>query len=395
MNALLLNDETQRYESLLKEACALGPTLEDREEETETLRQLPPATAADLRAAGLSRLCQPRKFGGAELPLHHAADIIAAVARSSASAAWICAVHNDHSIIATMFAGDVAEEIWGENPEAVISAGYHPAGSAEPIDGGWKLSGTWGWVSGCDFADWFLFGCLAETETFGVVPCLFLVPASETEIDDNWHVLGLRGTGSKNVSVRSAFVPGHRVLPFPLLNGGEELRRKEEARPLYRVSHVSSVPYFFNAVGLGIAESMLAIIVGQITRRESTGRRLATIQSLQLTVAEASAETDCARLLIMRDTSAVMEAMKAERSLTLQERARNRRDQAYAGTLCRRAVSRLQTIAGANAIFDHHAAQRKFRDLHAVTAHIIQSWDIAGATYGEVAFGLKPETVYL
>ena len=390
MTALEIRDESERATALEKQALDLLPVLEARGAETEKLRRLPDATVADLRSAGLSRLCQPRKYGGAELSLDRAVRIVATVARGCASAGWICAIHSDHSILVNMFPAEVSEEIWGENPEAVISAGYFPVGRVERVSGGWKLSGKWGWVSGCDFADWILLGAFVSPGEPDPGHTFFLVPRSETEIEDNWHVMGLRGTGSKNVMVEGCFVPDRRTLRFTQASGGAEARGNDETRPLYRLPHVTAVPFFFNGVGLGIAESMLDAVTDQIANRESMGVKLAGQPTLQAGIAEAAAEIDCARLLIERDTSGTMAAMREGRSLTMQEKARNRRDHAYAGRLCKSAVGRLQGMAGAGAIFDGHVVERKFRDMHAVVNHIIQSWDIAATTFGEVTLGLKP-----
>ena len=388
-NALEIRDETERAAALEKRANDLLPVLDSRAAETEKLRRLPEATVADLGSAGLSRLCQPRKYGGAELPLDRAVRIVATVARGCGSSGWICAVHSDHSILLSMFPGEAAEDVWGEDPEAVISAGLRPTGRVERVAGGWRLSGEWGWVSGCDFADWFLLAAMAPVGRTGATHTFFLVPRRDAKIEDNWHVMGLRGTGSKNLAVAERFVPDHRTLQRPLANGGAEARGNRETRPLYRVPHVTAVPFFFNGVGLGIAESMFDALA------DRGGESVELARAPTLGVAEAAAEIDCARLLIERDTSETMAAMRAGRSLSMREKARNRRDQSYAGRLCRSAAERLQGMEGAGAIFDDHAAQRKFRDMRAVTGHYVQSWDIAGTTFGEVAFGLEPTSPHI
>ena len=176
------------------------------------------------------------------------------------------------------------------------------------------------------------------------------------------------------------------------MNGGSVARGNTEVRPLYRLGHVATVPFVFAGVALGIAESLLTIITEQISGRQSMGQNLAELQSMQLHIAESSAEIDCARLLMMRDTSEAMEAMRANRPLTMLERGRNRRDMAYSGRLCKSAVDRLHDMAGASGIFDGHAAQRKFRDLQAAVRHIALSWDLAGTSCGEILFGLEPSS---
>lgn len=120
-------------------------------------------------------------------------------------------------------------------------------------------------------------------------------------------------------------------------------------------------------------------------RSSALGADIAALPTMQMRVAEASAETACARRSILGRCA---EAMAA----TLAERARNRRDQACAGRLRRRAVERLFAAAGAKAIFADNAAQRKFRDVRAIGSHVAMNWDVAGAAFGRVAFGLEPDT---
>ena len=392
MNALTIDDEGKRADALKDAARGLVPTLLARADQTEELRHLPVETFNDLRSLGLTRLCQPKVFGGAELPLDRAVDILSTLAQGCASSAWVCGVYTDHAILAAMFAERATREVWGETPEAAISAGYFPVGRAEQVDGGYQLSGKWGWVSGCDYADWFLFGALLPGERGAPVHHFFLVPRSEIDIEDNWHVLGLCGTGSKNVIVEGAFVPDYRVLSFPMASGGAEARANDESRPLYRLGHVSSVPFVFASVALGVAESLLSIMTGQIANRRAMGRNLAELQSMQLHIAESAVELDCARLLMTRDTSEAMAAMRERRPLTMLERGRNRRDMAYLARLCKSAGNRLHDMAGASGIFDSHITQRKYRDLQAALRHITLSWDIAGTTYGEIVFGLEPSS---
>ena len=126
--------------------------------------------------------------------------------------------------------------------------------------------------------------------------------------------------------------------------------------------------------------------------RASRGVAIGSYQSLQLHIAESAAEIDSARLLMMRDTRSAMDAMRAGREMSLAERARARRDHAYIVRLCRQAVDRLFTAVGGQGIFLDNVAQRKFRDIHAMSGHLALNWDIAGTTYGRVTLGLDPET---
>jgi len=328
--------------------------------------------------------------------LDEAAEIVATLARGCGSTAWGTAGFADHSILLGKFDPRAADDVWARSPDAVVSAGYLPSGTVERAEDGWRLAGTWGFASGCDYADWILLGSMLPVAPGHPVPHLCLVPRREVAIDDNWHVMGLAGTGSKNIVVKGAVVPDYRTLPLPVANEGATGPITPGVPPLYRLPHVSTVPFMFEATALGSVESLYDLMTDSVAKRSGTaGVRLAEVQSMQLHFAEAAAEIDCARLLLTRDLREAMAAMREGRPLTIKEKARNRRDQAYVSRLCRRAADGLFAASGSRGMFDDSVAQRKFRDVCSISTHISAAWDIAGATYGRVAFGLDPASIFI
>ena len=378
-------------------AAALEPILADRAAATEQLRRIPDETIADLRAAGLARICQPARFGGTEAPLDEACDIVATLARGCSSTGWVAGVYTDHQILIGMFDPRAADDVWGDNPDALVSAGFTPGGKHERVDGGWKMSGSWEWSSGCDHADWLILGGLLPTGPDGAIePNYCIARRDDVVIEDNWHVMGLAGTGSKNLHVDAAFVPDYRTLPFRMAGAGGAARDaahgQSDTPALYRLPHPPCVPFLLAVPALGIAESVLDAVTAQMAGRSSRGVRVAEHQTLQVHIAEAAAQIDAARLLLMRDTGEAMAAMHEGRELSDLERARNRRDHAYVVRECRAAVDRLFTTLGGQGIFLDNALQRKFRDMHAMSGHFALNWDVAATTYGRVAMGLDPQT---
>ncbi len=385
-------DEQARAADLLARAEALVPALAERAAETEALRRLPDETMADIRAAGLHTMGKPRRLGGSELPLDAIVGIIAALARGCASTAWVCGVYSDHAIIVGMMDPRVADEVWADDLDATISAGFFPSGTNEPADGGWRLTGRWAFASGCDNARWLLLGSVLAAGGAAPEPCLCLVPRSAVEIDDDWRVMGLAGTGSKTIVADGAFVPAHRTIPLRLSSGGWEARGRPDVPALYRLPHVSTVPFHFCATALGIAESLLEDIVADMMQRQSFGASVAEFATVQVRIAAASAEIDCARMLVERDVRGAMAAMREGRTLTLAERARNRRDMGWAVRSCQSAVERLFEAGGAKGVYADSVPQRKFRDIRVAANHLALNWDVAGTTYGRVAFGLDPNS---
>ena len=374
-------------------ADALVPALQARADETEAARSVSAQSIAELRSAGLLRMGQPRHLGGSELPLDQSVEAVSRLARGCASTAWVCGVYNDHAITIGMFDPRAAEDIWGENPDALVSAGFTPSGRVERGDGGWQLSGTWSWSSGCDHADWVMVVAMLPTSSGDGPDASFcLVPRENVRIDDNWHVMGLAGTGSKKLVIDSAFVPDHRTFSMNQTSNGSGERLREKRSPLFCVPRSAAVPFMLAAPSLGVAESLLAMHIENLGARSSGRANFGGLATMQMHVAEAAAEIDCARQLMLRDCREVMAAMREGRVISMVERARGRRDQAYMVTLCRRAVDRLFTAAGGGGIFLSNEMQRKFRDMHAISGHIALNWDVAGTTFGRVAFGLDPAT---
>jgi alkylation response protein AidB-like acyl-CoA dehydrogenase len=369
--------------------------LEARAGETEALRKLPPATIADIKAAGLHRICQPRRFGGAEAPLDVAVDIVATLARGCASTAWVVGVFADHSIIVGMMEPGCVDDIWATDRDATISAAFAPTGTGERVEGGWRISGRWGWSSGSDHADWYLLVTpLPDPANDGAIATYFcLVEREFVAVEDTWHVMGLAGTGSNDLIVADAFVPDYRAMPTKRAHEGAVARGRTDVAALYRLPHVSCVPFLLAAPSLGVAQAVLDSHVAYIGSHPSTrGTAVGELATMQMHVAEAAAEIDAARLLAQRHCREAMDAMAEGRTLTMAERARGRRDQAYVARLCQRAVDRLFTAGGGGVLSTKSEMQRRFRDMHAIAAHIALNWDISATTYGRVAFGLDPAT---
>jgi len=177
-------------------------------------RDLAPETIAALHEAELFRLFKPHRFGGLEADPALFYDLQNVLAERDLSVAWVFGVLNIQAFILMLFSEQAQEDVWGDNPQALASSSFAPSGTVERVDGGYRISGQWGWSSGSSFAQWALLGGLIPPEAEGAPPQmrLFLVPRADYEIVDTWHTFGLRGTGSNDIRVAGAFVPEHRTL---------------------------------------------------------------------------------------------------------------------------------------------------------------------------------------
>jgi alkylation response protein AidB-like acyl-CoA dehydrogenase len=268
------------------------------------------------------------------------------------------------------------------------------------VDGGYRLSGTGSFCSGCDNAQWQLLGGMIPQPDSAAKPGFFLLRSTDCTIDDNWHTMGLAGTGSKNLVVRDAFVPVHRALTFAELADASAPSMRTHPNPLYRQSFLAVLPITIVSPVLGMAEGALADFLAMASVRTTRGavaggnRRMAELTTVQMRVAEASALIDAARLLMSRDLAEAYASAVRGEAISIDVRLRNRRDQAYCVRLLVQAIDALFLAAGGQGLFLDKSLQRSWRDAHAAASHISLNWDSTGSMYGQHMLGLEPKGQY-
>ncbi len=384
---------SEKGAELLEIARSMQPRLRERVETAERDARVPAETMSELIGSGLFKAGLAARYGGYEIPLGELCEIIATLGEACASTAWVYGVMSDHNISVGMFEPQVQEEIWGENPDALISSCLMPAGKAVRVDGGFLLSGQWRFCSGCDYADWIFVGSVPTNDAGGdpEPPRLFLIPRSEFEFVDTWQVMGLAATGSKDIRLENElFVAEHRSLGLHTAADGSGPGGDYHPNPLYRLPRHACVPFTLAAPAIGIAQGAVDIYREWASDRVTRGNRLAEQGAVQLRLAQSSAEVDAARLLIERSCAESMEIVGGGEKLTMAQRGRNRRDMGFAAQLCVQAVDRVHGGMGGTGIYLESEIQRKLRDAHAVGVHSALVWDVAASTYAQIEFGLPP-----
>jgi 3-hydroxy-9,10-secoandrosta-1,3,5(10)-triene-9,17-dione monooxygenase len=379
------------YEEALRRARALAPTLRERAAGAEAVRQMEKSTLEDLHREGLFRFHQPKRWGGMELPFAAIFDVPFEIARGCASTAWNVANLGIHHWMLALYDERAQEEIWGQDPDALIASGIaYPQGSGRRVDGGFVVSGFWNFSSGVDPATWNMLAVMIRDGDRVVDHRMCLVPRSDYEIVDDWQTLGMRSTGSKSVRAKDVFVPEHRALSMYLARGGSEFPgARSNPNPLYRVPLSALGSHCLAAAGVGNAQAALDLTIAAVKERSTnyTGMRMRDFQAVQLRVARAGAQVDAARLSIRTDCVDAERIAQEGRPPTLEEKLRFKRNVAWAMEQCTEAVDALHAMAGANGIYDRYPIQRLFRDQHALSAHIGFSWDAQGAPWALVAMG--------
>jgi 3-hydroxy-9,10-secoandrosta-1,3,5(10)-triene-9,17-dione monooxygenase len=379
------------YEEAMRRARDLVPVLRERAAGAEDARQMQKETLEDLHRTGLLRFHQPRRWGGMELPFVALFDVPAEVSRGCASTGWNVANLGVHHWMLALYDERAQEEVWGPNPDVVIPSGIaYPQGRGRRVDGGLVISGHWNFSSGVDHGDWNMLAVMVREGDRVVDHRMCLVPRGQYEIVDDWHVLGMRSTGSKSVRASEVFVPEHRALSMYLARGGKEFPgARVNPNPLYQVPLAALGSHCLAGAGVGNAQAALDLTIEAIRERSTsyTAMRMRDFQAVQLRVARAGAMVDAARLSIRHDCLEAERIAQDGRAPTLEEKLRFKRNVAYAMERCTEAVDTLHALAGANGIYDRYPIQRLFRDQHALAAHIGFSWDAQAAPWALVAMG--------
>jgi 3-hydroxy-9,10-secoandrosta-1,3,5(10)-triene-9,17-dione monooxygenase len=246
---------------------AILSKLEETSANSELLRRVDDAAVAAMRDAGLARLLAPKQFGGHELPLsmHIRTGIIAAGGCSAA--AWVHMVWGAHTFVLGRFSKACQEEVFGASPDVLLPGTLAPQGSVEAMAGGWRLNGRWQFASGVDHGPWLLLGAAGEKDGSGrrAAPRHVVVPKSDMVVDDTWHTLGMRGTGSSDIVAHDVFVPEYRSMPtIPLFMGTFE----GDAGALYRLPVMGGLASMLAGVVLGMAEAAMRPAGDQIVDQD-------------------------------------------------------------------------------------------------------------------------------
>ena len=377
-------------ESLTEKAAAMVPVLLERQKEADALRRMPDSTHRDFVDAGFYRIFQPKRYGGLECENRTIIDIAVQLGRGCGSSAWVFTNLVAHSLVLSMNCVEAQDDVWGDNPEALIASGLSVSGAtAAPVDDGVLLDGLWSFSSGVDFADYLHLQVFVPQEEGPPEPRFALVPKGSFEIVDDWNATGLLATGSKSVRLEDVFVPNYRTVAAGVLSGGKGLSRHINSAPLYQISIWSSGTQIFPAPAVGIARGALDYVENEFRDRVGVvGVKLAELPTAQARVAEANAEIDAALALLLQVSVEANEFAERDIHPELEQRARWRLNNAYATQLSIRAVERLYPLLGARGLDAANPFMRAWRDVHAVGQQITQAWDMQATNAGRIRFGL-------
>ncbi len=360
----------ERIEERAEEIAAFGPA-------NEAEGKLTDGAAKVLRDVGIMKMLAPKTYGGYESHPVEWAEAVMALGALDGATGWLGGIVGVHPWEVAMSDPRVQEEIWGQDHEVWIGSPYAPMGVVKAVEGGYTFSGHWQFSSGTDHCQWLYLGALVAGEDG--IPTMppnmvhVLIPRSDyTILQDSWDVVGLKGTGSKDVVVKNAFVPDYRVLFFDKLASGKAAKEAGLTNPLYHVPFSGMFPLGITSAVIGIAEGALAHhLAYQRGRVQVTGTKIKDDPYVLNAIGEASAEIHAARTVLIDNIQRLYDGVAAGREFSFPERADSRRNQVSSAWRAVRAVDEIVARSGGNGLRMDNPLQRFWRDAHMGLAHAI------------------------
>ncbi len=357
--------------STLSAAVDLGPAIRGFAADIERDARLPDPLLDQLKAAGCLRMWAPQAYGGDELPLTESLRVITALARADGAVGWVAGQLAMAQAVLSRFPRPTVEHWYADGPDVLGAGAVAPKGKARRRGDGWQASGRWPYVTASRHAGFFYGQCFALTgepsATADGPPALrtVLLPMADVEIIETWSTLGLRGTGSHDVALRSTELTEDQVTD---LVGA----RASVDHPLGRISTVE-------LSGLVIAASMIGIALGAVDdvielaqggKRPAFSRtRLADSDDFRSRLGVAYAELRAASALLAETADAAWNEALGTRARSLTERALLRATVHHVALVTVSSVSVAYGQAGGSSVYDGSALQHRLRDIHTAAQH--------------------------
>lgn len=362
---------------VLGNLAAIADQLRDQAPEAERLGRLPDSTAKLLKSAGPIRLLQPKKYGGFEAHPREFAESVMSAAALDPATGWICGIVGVHPWQLAFADPRVQEEVWGADHDTWMASPYAPTGIARPVDGGYIFNGRWQFSSGTDHCDWIFLGAMLGDAQGGIAdpPTMLhmILPRADYEIvEDSWNVVGLKGTGSKDIIVKDAFVPSYRVMNGDHVIDGTAQREYGVTETLYKMPWSTMFPLGISAAVIGIAEGALAAHLDyQRGRVGAQGTAVKDDPYVLFAISEAAADINAARQELLANVDRIWGIVESGGEVDFALRAAGRRTQVRAAWRAVMAVDQIFARSGGNALRMDKPLQRYWRDAHAGLNHAI------------------------
>ena len=356
-------------DAILSAARELVPEIRARADEIAKLRRLPPELVARLRAAGVFRMPMPRAWGGPELSPRAQTEVVEILSAADPSVGWCAMIGSDGGFYAAFLDQTVARKLYADL-DAVTAGLLQPAGRAVRVDGGYRVSGRWGFGSGCTHADVLIGGCIVLDGDAPVITerglpewRVMMAPAACWSILDTWYTTGLAGSGSHDYTADGLFVPTEHT--FSLF---EPARRSE---PLYAWNGMFFANMHGVPLGLGrrAIDTACAIVENKIVMPDLVKGK--DVPRIRAAIARAEMQLGAARAYTYETLDAVWERLCGGDPPTREQRVAIALSRVASFRAARDVAQAMIDAAGTAAIYASSPLDRLVRDAITMSQHVV------------------------
>ena len=374
---------------------ALTDEISARAGEAEEARRLPADLAAKLAETGAFRLLVPSYLGGLESDPMTALHAIEKVARADSSTGWCVMIASTTAVTSAYLPKEIAQPIYGD-ASAITGGVFAPRGLAVLEGENYRVNGHWNWASGSTHCNWLMGGCVVmeggkpKLLESGIPDARMMIfSADDVELPDTWFVVGQSGTGSGDMVAKDVLVPKARSVSLMV-------DKPQSDSPLYLFPVFGFLALGICAVALGNARGAMDdfLALAHVKTPQGSSKALAGKSQTQVEVSKAEAALSSARAFVFSEVERAWEKAKTDGEMTLETRAKLRLAATHAVRTAADVTRVLYDLGGGSSVFLASPLQRRFRDAHVATAHIM----VAPATLeltGRALLGLDTDSTFL
>ena len=366
------NPDEATVDQVLSRVAVLAPMVARLAPDIEQARRLPAELVSALRSARIYGMLVPQRYGGLELDAPSGLRVIAALSKLDGSVGWNAMIGHIGALMPFLASPALCEQVYQDGKDHIIAGSGQPLGKAERVPGGWRVTGSWPFASGCQNAEWIGGNCVMmeggspidDADRPGPMIRACLMPAEHWEIQDTWYTSGLRGTGSHHVALTDVFVPDQNIFEFPF-------GRSFAPDPIFG-KFVEVLVLAHAAHAVGTAEGAIADLVqlagGGIKQLFMTTPLVET-DRFKEGLARLDAELMAARALLELQITRVWQDPRRSPAKDLADVAEQRQAAVWITAACVHVAEGCFELAGSGAVYESSPLQRRLRDLHVAAQH--------------------------
>lgn len=380
-------------EELVARARELAPLLRKNAAAGEANRRVEEETIKAMAKAGLFKVCTPRRYGGWQMNTRAMLDTSSAIAEADGGSAWVANLNNICCWLTSLFPVKTQDEVFGADPDAMVSGVLNPTATSTKVPGGFRITGAWHYNSGGWHAQWAVLGLPIVDEAGAPIDQgLAMIPMSDLEREDTWFVAGMRASGSICLKAKDVFIPDHRILSVPRAIEGDYPSEMRGEEAFYRSAFVAILSIILVGPILGLGRAALEFVkqkAGSRTIAYTFFDKQSSSVAFQLQIAEAAMMIDTAHLHAYRAADDIDDAAARGIYPDLLTRARVRADTGYVVEKITQAIDKLMFAHGSAGFAEASPLQRIWRDAAVASRHAVVLPPVGYELYGKALLGVK------